>query len=657
MKRVKQFAHIGMANFFSDPFRWTQKGTGLKIKIHHSEQVAHEALFEDEITAIKDRPMYLGVPFPLRKFYIWTGLLGALIMGLVLRSAWMQIVQGQAFSIRAENNRLRHEIVSAKRGIIYDRDGIVLADNASSFNILTVPWLLPRDADERESKLIKVARMAGIDASSVIAFVASSTDPTEEIVLKRDISYDRAIALQIMLGDDPAIRIEVGSKRSFPLSSSLPSLSHVLGYVGNISPDELKVHKKDGYHQTDLFGKTGIEATYESSLRGNSGMKVYEVDAHNRVTNLVADEAPEDGKNLTISISSELQRAAETALRERLAVAHASSGSVLVMDPRDGSLLAAVSLPAYDNNIFSGGVSSTVYAALLADAAHPLLPRAWAGVFPAGSTMKPAYATAALAEGIITPQTTVYSVGGIRIGNLFFPDWKAGGHGPVNVRKAIAWSVNTFFYYIGGGYDGFVGLGVDRLGSWLQKFGIGSKTGLDIPGEQSGFVPNKIWKEQVKGERWYIGDTYNLSIGQGDLLVTPLQIARVTAILANGGHTVQPHVLRSVAGEQVPFTVSTGTIADPAHVQVVREGMRDTVIYGSGRSLASFPVPVAGKTGTAQWRKDRNNHAWFTSFAPFEAPEVVVTVLIEEGVEGSVNAAPVAKKVLEAWYARRQRGL
>ncbi len=639
-----------------DPFRWTQEGTGLKVKIRHTEQVAHEALFEDELTAIKDRPMYLGAPFPTKRFLMWTGLMGLLVIGLIGRAFWMQVIQGKDFAIRAENNRLRREVVPARRGIVRDRDGYVLADNAPSFDIITVPWLLPRDQAERDARLTAVARAAGIDATGLQAVVASSTDPTQEMVLKRDIPYDRAIALQVLLGDDPALRVEVGSKRSYPASHAVQSLSHVLGYVGNISPDELADHRPEGYRQTDLIGKTGAEASYEKPLRGKPGLKAYEVDAHNRVTNLVADEAPVDGMDLTLSISAELQQVAESALRERLAMAHASSGSAVVMDPRDGSIMALVSLPAYDNNFFSGGVSSTLYAALLNDPGHPLLPRAWAGVFPSGSTIKPAYATAALAEGVITPNTTVHSVGGIHIGSVFFPDWKAGGHGVVNVRKAIAWSVNTFFYYIGGGYDGFIGLGVDRLEKWLRIFGLGAKTGLDLPGEQPGFVPSKTWKEQTKGERWYVGDTYNLSIGQGDLLVTPLQIARITATIANGGHLVQPHVLYGLGTQGILFSSASDTVADPGYVQTVREGMRDTVIYGSGRSLANFPVHVAGKTGTAQWRKDRRNHAWFTSFAPYEKPEVVVTVLVEEGVEGSVNATPVARKILDAWYARKQAG-
>ena len=259
---------------------------------------------------------------------------------------------------------------------------------------------------------------------------------------------------------------------------------------------------------------------------------------------------------------------------------------------------------------------------------HPLLARAMAGVFPSGSTIKPAIATAALTEGVITPDTTVNSVGGIRVGGILFPDWKAGGHGITNVRKAIAWSVNSFFYYVGGGYDSFVGLGIDRLSSWMKKFGLSQKTGIDIPGEASGFVPTRDWKEKTKNEHWYIGDTYNLSIGQGDLLVTPLQIANVTAEIANGGHRLIPHV--SMSATSTP--ADSSLIADAAAIKTVQLGMRDTVVYGSGRALSNMAVTVAGKTGTAQWRNDKANHAWFTCFAPAEDPQIAVTVVLEEGV-------------------------
>jgi penicillin-binding protein 2 len=320
-------------------------------------------------------------------------------------------------------------------------------------------------------------------------------------------------------------------------------------------------------------------------------------------------------------------------------------GSAIVMDVRDGSVLALAALPAYDNNVFAGKVSSTAYQLLLENPDRPLFPRAWAGQFPSGSTIKPLIVTAALAEGVVTARTTVTSIGGIHVGPWFFPDWKVGGHGTVNARSAIAWSVNTFFYYVGGGYGGFIGLGVDRLTKWMRAFGLGAETGIDLPGEATGHVPSQEWKQETKNERWYIGDTYNLSIGQGDLLVTPLQMARMTAAVANGGTLVRPHVVMSSSTAELPRLD-----VDASALATVRQGMRETVIYGSGRALSVLPVPSAGKTGTAQWNSDKPNHAWYIGFAPFESPEIVVTVLLEEGGEGSSYAVPVAGEILRAWW-------
>jgi penicillin-binding protein 2 len=237
------------------------------------------------------------------------------------------------------------------------------------------------------------------------------------------------------------------------------------------------------------------------------------------------------------------------------------------------------------------------------------------------------------------------------VGPWFFPDWKAGGHGVTNVRKAIAWSVNTFYYYVGGGYESFVGLGVDRLTAWMRKFGLGTKSGVDLIGEANGFVPSKEWKEKAKGEKWFVGDTYNLSIGQGDLLVTPLQVAVYTSAIANGGVLVQPHVAMK---EVAPRTEHLTT---PEVLKTVQAGMRDNVTEGSGRALSTMRFAVSGKTGTAQWNSNRKTHAWFTAYAPSDKPEVVVTVLLEEGGEGSSVSVPVTKEVLDAWYdLRNSRG-
>jgi len=293
------------------------------------------------------------------------------------------------------------------------------------------------------------------------------------------------------------------------------------------------------------------------------------------------------------------------------------------------------------------------------DRQKPLFFRTIAGGYPSGSIIKPVIATAALEENIITPLTMILSTGGISYGSWFFADWKSGGHGMTNAIKALAESVNTFFYYVGGGYGNFKGLGPERIDKWLERFGIGKITGIDLFGENAGFVPTPQWKQSVHHEPWYPGDTYNLSIGQGDLLVTPLQVANYTSAIANNGTLYQPYLVKKIVqpdnqtiSEIVPKILSSH-LASSSSLEVVREGMRAAVTSGSARSLADLPIAVAGKTGTAQV-EGKSPHAWFTCFAPYDHPQIVLTILVENGVEGSAAAAPVAKEVLNWWAANRK---
>lgn len=636
----------------NDPFHWRDDGgLGHGVSVDSPTMISHEVMYENEISHVKESPLYLGRAIPRKRFVGVFLVLFIVFAALFSRAYWMQVVKGSEYRALAESNRIRSQVILPKRGLIYDRNGQILAENIPSFDVRAVDRLLPQDAAARAEVLAKLGQTLNLQIADMERIIASSTDPDESVVLKRDVPYDRAIAVKILAAQEAGIEVAVGSKRRYVNSPQFMSLSHILGYVGAITVEELVEKRAEGYRQIDTIGKTGVEDSYESILRGQPGERLYEVDARRHITAVVGEKEAVDGRDLMLTIDADLQQAAETALRKEMEKDDLKRGVVIAINPQNGEILTAVSWPAYDNNLFSGTVSSSAYLALLDNPDNPLLPRAWSGIYPSGSTAKPVIATAALAEGVITPQTTVHSVGGLQVGPWFFPDWKAGGHGAVNVRSAIAWSVNTFFYYIGGGYNNFVGLGVDRLTKWMRNFGLGGKTGLDVFGELAGFVPSQEWKKKTKGEDWFIGDTYNLSIGQGDLLVTPLQVAVFTSEIANGGLKIRPHFIKSPTSSVLGPT--SERVAPKDAVQTVRLGMRDTVIYGSGRALAGFPVPVAGKTGTAQWRSDRPNHAWFAAFAPFEKPEIVVTVLLEEGEEGSRTAIPVAREVLDAWLRTR----
>lgn len=569
------------------------------------------------------------------------GAIGAmLVLSLfVFRAGWLQVVDGATYRARAENNRTRTHILPSERGVITDVHGTVLAQNTPSFSLIARMSELPTNDPERSEAF---ARAASITNGNAAAFVQAVTDAgdTPEAILMLDVPYDNALAFLVEDDSIAGIDIVLNERRSY-ITDTMPSLSGVIGYTGVMNEDEYARNADSGYVAYDRIGKQGVEKSYETLLRGTYGHEIIEVDSLGRYLRTIAKQDPVDGERLTLGIDAQLQAYIERALESWLKRQTATRGAVVAMDPRNGEIRALVSWPAYDANLFAQGIDSATYDALLNDSDRPLFPRAYAGEYPAGSTIKPLYAAVALAEGIITPTTSFASVGGLQIGNRFFPDWRGGGHGVTNVYHAIAESVNTFFYYIGGGYDTFQGLGIDRLMSWAATFGLGTQSGLDIPGEADGFLPSKAWKEAEKGEPWYIGDTYNVSIGQGDMLVTPVQIARMTAVFANGGTLVTPHV---ITNKDLP----TSTVMSSDIVTVIRDGMRQTITNGSATSLQSVPVEVAGKTGTAQWSTSSPPHSWFTGFAPFNDPSLVMTVIIEDGGNQSL-AIPISRDVL-TWY-------
>lgn len=578
----------------------------------------------------------------------------------------LQVVKGASYRSMAEGNRQRVIPIVAERGLVYDRNGIPLTKNIPNFSLALIPQDLPKQPEQRAQMVKRLSEVTQQSEQEIEAILKEyGSYSYESVILKEDIDYETALMLQIESSELPGIHIQRGSKRlylngtntnmSFYATSSPSSFSHILGYEGKLTADELKEFGEKGYLPSDKIGKLGVEKTYESSLRGAYGKKRIEVNAYGKEQSVLAEEPPTPGKHLILSVDAKMQNALERIIRDNLARYKKEKASGIVLNPQNGEVLALVSWPSFDNNDFSGGIDQEKYKAYISDPLRPLFHRAIAGVYPSGSVVKPALASAALQEGIITPKTTVLSNGGIRVGKWFFPDWKAGGHGITDVRKSIAESVNTFYYTVIGGYNNFVGLGVDKAVRYLRLFGFSSKLGIDIPGEASGFIPTREWKKQTKKQLWYVGDTYNLSIGQGDFLVTPLQIASMTAAVANSGTLYKPHVVKQIQDpvtketQNIPTEVIRKDFIKPENISTVRLGMRDCVLVGSCRRLSALSVPIAGKTGTAQWNRTKANHAWFTSFAPFDNPQVVVTVMVEEGEEGSKVAAAIAYEFYQWW--------
>ena len=342
-------------------------------------------------------------------------------------------------------------------------------------------------------------------------------------------------------------------------------------------------------------------------------------------------------------------------LEAKLEETQTKTAAAVAIDPRNGEILAMVNLPGYDNNLFAKGISAEDYKKLMEDPEKPMFNRSISGEYPPGSTFKPVVAAAALQEKLISPETTVDCRGSISIGSYAFPDWKT--HGVTDVRKAIAESCDIFFYAVGGGWDNIGPLGIDRMKKYSNLFGLGKPLGVDIPGEAGGLIPDQSWKKNKFNEKWYVGDDYHSAIGQGFNTATPLQMANLAAAIANGGKVYQPHFVRSVkktdgSSEMINPKILSQNFVSPANMQVVREGMRQTVTSGSARSLGDLPVAVAGKRGPPNSAARTKLHGWFLSFAPYDNPTIAMAVLMEGGGEGFSTAVPVTKEVLK-WYFNR----
>lgn len=575
-----------------------------------------------------------------------------LVVGLVMsaRVIWLQGIKGEYWRAVAEGNRIRLEISSAQRGLIVDRNGQILVRNSPSFSIIVVPADLPKDENERQVVLNDILALVPAELVSAPELKKLSQVSYLPQVVASGIPHDLAMRLMAILNQRKGVRIEPVTQRDYVAG---PADTHMMGYVGFLSPEEYEA-KKDEYQYNDNIGKAGLELSYEKYLRGVAGYKQVEVDARGQERKIYATQKPIPGDKLVLSIDQDLQNIFYDSLQAVLKNTN-RGGSAIALDPTNGAVLALVSYPSFDGNIFTSKHDNKEINRILNDAARPMYFRPIAGEYPPGSTIKPFYAAAGLKEGVITTKTTVLSTGGLYLGKQFFADWKAGGHGVVDVYKAIAESVNTFFYLLGGGREGQTGLGVSGLTKYLNAFGFGQDLLIDVPGSRNGFVPSLASKLKETGERWYRGDTYNLSIGQGNLLVTPMQLAAAYGALATDGTEYEPRVVdKIIKPDNETITTQSKVVRkfdlSPEILQAIQKGMRQTVVAGSARSLGIVSMPVSGKTGTAQTGIGNRTHAWFAGYAPSDKPRIVVVVMVEQGGEGSSISVPIAKKAFE-WYA------
>jgi len=617
----------------------------------------------EEVAFSEDEPLL--VDEKAKRNFLPLYILALIVFIFLISKLWiLQVVQGAHYRYLSEGNRIRIKEIPASRGVIYTSDGLQLVSNAPSFLLEIIPQDLPANKDKREEILKKVSEIVSIPYPDLVAKTREiEAEPT---ILKQNIERSEALILKEKLADIPGFVVEESATRKY-LSDS--AFSHLLGYVGKINKEEYQQLKDAGYTMADLVGKTGLEGFYENILKGQNGKKQVEVDATGKVTRILAQSAPISGNNLVLSIDSGLQKKMAEVLGNALTQAKSPGGSAVAINPQTGAILGMVSLPSYDNNIFTKQTPDDFqkqYQQLINDPKKPLYNRAIAGIYPPGSTIKMLVAAAGLQEKIISVNTWLNAPEAILIPNKYdpsvvyrFPDWKPGGHGNVNVISAIAKSCDVFFYAVGGGYQNIKGLGIDKLYQYFKKFGLGEKTGIDLPGENAGLAPNPDWKQSAKKEPWFFGDTYHVSIGQGDLLVTPIQLVNYIAAIANGGTLLQPHLVWKIQdGEgnvikEFGRAVKAENLVDKANVEIVRQGMKAAVDSGTARILANLPVAAAGKTGTAQFDNNNQAHAWFAAFAPYDNPQIALVVLVEGGGEGYKVAGPVADEILQYYFSKK----
>ncbi len=582
----------------------------------------------------------------------------------------LQVAQGKENALLASNNRIRTINITAPRGAIYDRNGVLLARNVAQYDLVVSPLQLPKSQNDINKISEAISPILNVPADDLRARLNKIQKSQQtEVLLESNIDREKSLQLEEKSRELPGLLLETTPQRQY-LDENM--LAHFLGYIGRISAEEWK--EKPEYRPVDVIGKSGIEKSYESELKGISGKEQIEVDASGKPVRFLARVEPVAGKNISLSIDWELQKRMYGAVKSQVEKSGAKAGSGVALDPQTGEVLAAVNYPTYDANLFAKGIKQDEYNNLLNNDAKPLLNRVTSGNYPVGSVIKPFISAAALQENVVTSSTTISDNGKIDVQNIYDPSvvytfkgWKPEGIGNVNVVRAIEQSSDIYFYQVGGGYKGFQGLGERRLLDWYSKFGFGKKTGLDID-ESAGYLPSPEKKKKSTGEAWYVGDTYNVSIGQGDLKATPLQMAVATSSIANGGKIVKPHLLRSVNADKslvraAPVDIIKADFITAQNLRLVQQGMENVVSQGTACCTMKneVPVQVAGKTGTAETSSegfDGKNprtrpHSWFSSYAPANNPRISTVIMVENSGEGSEFAAPATREVLKWYFSNR----
>ncbi|MFM7447452.1 MAG: penicillin-binding protein 2 [Leptolyngbyaceae cyanobacterium] len=574
----------------------------------------------------------VGKPYRSVVFVILVSLL--ILVGLGSRLVYLQLLEGSHNRQLADSNRIRLSPKQPERGRILDRKGAVLAASRLSYSVFLWP-LAQKKADWPITlkRLSEILNMPKAEIQRRLEYAGYSSPFLLRIA--RGISPAQVTALAEYSNEMDGVQIDAEPVRYYPNGDLA---SHVLGYTGELNDQELEKRKEEGYRLGDVIGQMGIEAAFESELRGEWGGQQVEVDGSGQVVRVLGEKPTRSGQDVTLTLDLDLQKAAEEALGNR-------KGAIVAIDPNNGGVLAMVSRPAFDPNLFSTRITEAQWQRLQSQD-HPFVNRALQS-FPPASTFKIVTTTAALETGKFSPSTVLPTYASLRIGGIDFGDWNRAGFGPLDFTGAMAWSSDTFFYQIA------MGVGDQALIQWSHRYGFGRKTGLELAAEESaGLVPNDDWKLKEIGEHWFLGDTVNMSIGQGYLQTSPLQVAVMFAVPANGGYLVKPHLLKDNEASRnwrEPLNLS------PETLRILKQGLREVITQGTGKALnVSTIPPVSGKSGTAE-DFGRKSHAWFGAYGPTEKPQIIVVAFAENsGGGGGSVAGPMVRQVLEAYFNPQQ---
>lgn len=623
---------------------WGRSRGCQKFKVRRgSTDIETDDIFLDALVHKKDRGAYaMETALSQTIFRIVLSSFFFIIFALFLNCFFFQVVDYNVYADKAEKNKFLSSEVEAQRGVIYDRNFKQLVSNTQTFDLVCNIYNLPKDDFEKEKQIREVARVLDMSFDDLKNNIEEMKKAGEsEFSLVRDLDKDKVIVLKTKEDELTGFSIVKKKKRDYLNGYDF---AQVLGYVSGDSSN----------------GESGVEKQYNDVLKEIPGEINREKDVYgNQVKEEIVKPA-QSGNNLVLNIDYDLQEKAAYFLSSAIAGYSAKGGSVVAVNPKTGEVLALVSYPSFDNNMFSRDLTKKEFNDLLKSPQTSFFNRAISGEYPTGSTVKPFIAVAALEQGIVTPEQQIYCPAQIELKDgTVKKDWTF--HGWTDLKRAIAESVDTYFYMVGGGYKDFVGLGIAKISPYLEKFGFGSKTNIDLPQEQAGLVPDPTWKEEKTGTGWYPGDTYNISIGQGYFKATPLQLTMATASIANRGKLMEPHVVKSVLdnNNQTVKTVEPKVLSENfvslSAVDSVREGMRETVLSSAGtaRSLQYLPVSSAAKTGTAQTGKNEVYHNWISVFAPYDDPEIVLTVMAENVPNNTGVANLVSREILGYYFGEK----